>query len=889
MRMHTFRVPLAFVAELVLAVACLTCSSHRAALKTALKTRRASSSKPSSLQKVHESPTSSSDKKVAVTRALERMPLYFIENRGQLDPSVAYSVQGRDTTLYFTTEGMTLVRTDRRRGGSGSKGRLETASFGRDRIPAPDAGRWTVKLDFVGANRKPRIEAKDPTPAVVSYFHGRKENWKTGLATYGSIVYSDLWPGIDLIYSGTATRLKYTFLVKPGADPAQVRLAYRGVRGIRLNEAGQLEVDSPAGGLRDDKPYAYQEVDGRRIEVKAAYSLDRTSGSAPHRYGFALGSYDRDKPLVLDPAVLVYCGYIGGNDTDTGHGIAVDSLGNAYITGQTNSTQATFPVTVGPDLTRNNGLEAFVAKVNAAGTALVYCGYIGGIGTETGYGIAVDGSGNAYVTGYTASDEATFPVTVGPDLTFNGGNDAFVAKVNAAGTALVYCGYIGGSGGDTGYAIAVDSSGSAYVTGQTFSTEATFPVTVGRDLTYNGQGDAFVAKVNAGGTALVYCGYIGGGFADIAYGIAVDSSFNAYVTGQTISPQATFPVTVGPDLTFNGGTFDAFVAKVNAAGTALVYCGYIGGNGNEQGNGIAVDTLGNAYVTGNTSSTEFDFPVTVGPDLTYNGLGDAFVAKVNAAGTALVYCGYIGGSSDDSGYGIAVDGFNNAYVTGQTNSSEATFPVTIGPDLTYNGGAEDAFVAKVNPAGTALVYCGYIGGFSNETGLGIAVDASGNAYITGATASDQNTFPVTVGPDLTYNGFVDFDAFVAKITVGGSFFTISPCRVVDTRNPPGPYGGPALAANADRTFVIATQCGIPSSAGAVSFNFTVTQPAAPGNLRIVPAGVGLPLVSVMNWNAGQTRANNATVSLGPSGDIVAHVDQTSGAVHLIIDVNGYFQ
>ena len=221
-------------------------------------------------------------------------------------------------------------------------------------------------------------------------------------------------------------------------------------------------------------------------------------------------------------------------------------------------------------------------------------------------------------------------------------------------------------------------------------------MTVGPDLNFNsiGLSDAFVAKVNAGGTALAYCGYIGGGDDDFGNAIAVDSSGNAYVTGYTYSTQATFPETGGPDLTSNGLS-DAFVAKVNAAGTALVYCGYIGGSNDDFGNGIAVDGSGNAYVTGITASTQATFPVTVGPDLTSNGFDDAFVAKVNAAGTALVYCGYIGGSNVDQGNGIAVDGTGNAYVTGITASTQATFPVTVGPDLTYNGGGVDAFVVKI--------------------------------------------------------------------------------------------------------------------------------------------------------------------------------------------------
>src|SRR6266508_4014381 len=722
-----------------------------------------------------ESASLTLESRVAATRALKHMPLYFIENRGQLDSRVAFYVQGKDTTLYFTAEGMTLALTEQERGEE--KGRLERGALGRDRRVPQARSRRVVKLDFVGANPRPKILGGDPTPTVVSYFKGRREEWKAGLPTYASITYADLWPGIDLVYSGTADRLKYSFLVKPGADPGQVRLAYRGASAVRVNGAGQLEIETPGGVLQDDRPYAYQEIEGRRVAVDASYSLDRASGGAPHRYGFAVQPYDRTRPLVLDPAVLVYAGYIGGGDDDEAYGIAVDGSGNTFVTGLTASTETTFPVTAGPDLTQNGGQDAFVAKVNAAGTALVYCGYIGGSDDDRGLGIAVDGSGNAYVTGRTLSTETSFPVTVGPDLTHNGGGaDAFVAKVNAAGTALVYCGYIGGDDDDVGSGIAVDGSGNAYVTGRALSTEASFPVTVGPDLTHNGDGsDAFVAKVNAAGTALAYCGYIGGDGDDVGSGIAVDGSGNAYVTGFADSTEATFPVTVGPDLTYSGGLYDAFVAKVNAAGTALAYCGYIGGDGGDVSHGIAVDGSGNAYVTGDTSSTQATFPVTAGPDLIYNDGGDAFVAKVNAAGTALAYCGYIGGSGGDVGVGIAVDSSGNAYVTGATASTQDTFPVTDGPDMTYNGGTVygDAFAAKVNAAGTGLAYCGYIGGSGDDYGRGIRVDSSGDAYIMGLTASTQTSFPVAVGPDLIYNGG-SHDAFVAKIAAPPSGGTSTP-------------------------------------------------------------------------------------------------------------------
>jgi len=562
--------------------------------------------------------------------AYGKLPLYFVENRGQADPRVAYYIQGRDTSVYFTSRGLTFALSGGRAAQPVAVPRLQPASWTAWERPRPSptaAQRWAVKLDFLGANPDVQPVGVERTPAVISYFKGRPEQWKTGLPTYSRVLYADLWPGIDLVYSGTVDRLKYEFVLKPGATPEQIGLAYRGADSVVVNEAGQLEVSTPAGGFHDEKPYAYQEVGGQRRQVAAAYTLRGAS-----EYGFQVGAYDASRPLVLDPAVLVYAGYIGGSGDDFGHGIAVDGSRNAYVTGQTTSAEATFPETVGPDLTFNGVSDAFVAKVNAAGTALVYAGYIGGSGDDAGFGIAVDGSGNAYVTGRTFSDEATFPVTVGPDLTFNGADvDAFVAKVNAAGTALVYAGYIGGSGNDSGYGIAVDGSGNAYVTGRTTSFEATFPVTVGPDLIYNGgpEGDAFVAKVNAAGTALVYAGYIGGSASDAGYGIAVDRSGNAYVTGGTSSSEATFPETVGPDLIYTGGgEGDAFVAKVNAAGTALVYAGYIGGSGVDLGFGIALDGSGNAYVTGQTSSTEATFPEIVGPDLTINGGIEAFVAKI---------------------------------------------------------------------------------------------------------------------------------------------------------------------------------------------------------------------------------------------------------------------
>ena len=370
---------------------------------------------------------------------LGQLPLYFIENRGQMDEEVAYYVQGRDTSLYFTSTGLTFALTaGPEKEGTGEPAHAEERSA-RLRAEADEivpVQRWVVKLDFVGGNQDVGPVGRDQTEAVISYFKGRPDQWRAGLPTYSRLVYPDLWPGIDLVYSGRANELKYEFMVRPGADPGRIRLAYRGATAVTLDADGGLEVETPLGGIRDAAPVVYQEIGGQRVMVDAAYHL-AAGNDGGAEYGFQLGRYDLTQPLIIDPVVIAYCGYIGGSGDDHGYRIAVDGAGNAYVAGGTYSSEASFPVTVGPDLTHNGGGDAFVAKVGADGTGLVYCGYIGGSDWDQGYDIAVDGAGNAYVAGGTHSSEASFPVTLGPDLTHNGGGDAFVAKVRVVETSYL--------------------------------------------------------------------------------------------------------------------------------------------------------------------------------------------------------------------------------------------------------------------------------------------------------------------------------------------------------------------------------------------------------------------------------------------------------------------
>ncbi len=682
----------------------------------------------------------------AVAGEVRQLPLSFVENQGQVDDPVSYYVQGQDTSLYFTPDGVTFAVT-----GDGASG--SAANQTRER--------WAVTLEFVGAD--PVVPVGDELAAgVVSYFGGPGGS-HTGLATYSSIAYRDLWPGIDLVYSGTGSALEYDFIVHPGADPSQIRLAYRGATDVALDADGQIQVSTPVGGFTEQRPFSYQEIDGEQVEVPSAFALEHGAEAGTATFGIPVGAYDTSEVLVIDPVVLVYAGFIGGAGQDVGADIAVDSEGNAYVTGFTGSTEDTFPVTAGPDVTHNGdpgASNAFVAKVAADGSGLVYAGYIEG--TTFGHGIAVDTAGAAYVTGYTSSPD--LPAVGGLDPTYNGGGDAFVVKVDPSGTGLAYAGYLGGTGYDAGTGIAVDAAGDAFVSGSTTSTEATFPVIGGPDLTFNGSYDAFVAEVNPAGSGLVYAGYIGGAAFDSANDITLDTAGNAYVAGGTNSTEATFPVMVGPDLTYNesgrrpgSGGDDAFVAKVNAGGATLAYAGYIGGSSGDVAYGIDVDDTGAAYVVGITGSRQSSFPVTrPSPDRTYNGfLEDGFIVKVDPPGSQLVYAGYIGSDSAEVARDVAVDSAGAAYVTGQIGIT-TRFPTDGGFDSTHNG-ASDAFVVKVRPDGTGFEWGTFLGGPGSEGGAGIDLDGTGGVYIVGTT---DGGLPTMTGPDLSDNG--DTDAFVAK-------------------------------------------------------------------------------------------------------------------------------
>ena len=652
---------------------------------------------------------------------LNAAPALFAANLGQWqDPSIRYAFQGAGGAVAHTEGGPVFLLSQPGQAADGTS-LVHTVSF---------------SVTFEGAENVSPV-GRDPSGAVYNYYVGDPSTWRTRVPTFETVAYLDLWSGIDLLTWGRRDGLKYEFHVAPGADPGQIRLHYQGIENLWIDEGGALHVVTPLGEVVDDAPFIYQDIGGQRVQVAGAFRLLDAS-----TVSFAItGSYDLGAELVIDPAIA-WSSYLGGDGDDFGIGVAVDTSGNALLTGTTATPPPQFPTTGGFDTTLGGTSDAFITKVSGTGS-LLWSTYLGGSGTEAGYGISVDGLGNAFVAGRTTS--SNFPTTGGFDTSLGGTEDAFITKVSGAG-ALLWSSYLGGSGKDNASSIATDGSGDVFVVGYTESSN--FPTTGGFDTALNGTSDAFVTKVSGAG-ALLWSSYLGGAGSEGANRVAANAG-NAYIVGSTTSSD--FPTTGGFD-TALGGLKDAFVAKVTGGGS-LAWSSYLGGSGLDDGYGIAVDSSGDAFVTGETASS--DFPTAGGFQATYGGgTADGFVAKISSSGS-LLWSSYLGGSGYDYGDSIAVDGSGDAYVTGETGSTN--FPTSGGFDTSL-GGTQDAFVAKVSAAG-ALVWSSYLGGSAGDVGWGIAVDGSGNLFVTGYTTSTN--FPTSGGFDTTQGGLAD--VFVTKVS-----------------------------------------------------------------------------------------------------------------------------
>jgi hypothetical protein len=652
-----------------------------------------------------------------------KIPLTFISNQGQMDPSVKFHSRGSGYGLFFSANEITLTL---------NRG-LNNAA---------------IQVQLLDSNPSSKMKGLNELPGKANYFVGNDPNkWHARIPMFTKVRASSVYPGIDLVYYGNQRQLEYDFIVAPGADAKAIKLGFKGSERIEIDSKGDLLIFIPGGRAIERKPFVYQEAGGLKNIIAGRWVLQ-----GKNRASFEIGKYDGRKPLVIDP-ILSYSTYLGGVSGDYGIGIAVDASGAAYMTGR---TFGSFPAVNAFQPIHGSAGDVFVSKLNVEGTALVYSTYLGGNSDdEEGFGIAVDSSGAAYVTGYTSS--SNFPIANPLQANKAGGRDAFITKLNAEGSALIYSTYLGGSGEDVSNDIAVDASGQVYLAGYTRS--GNFPLVYPIQTDGDGKGNAFVSKLNAGGSALIYSTYIGGlngNDGDGGLAIAIDNEGSAYIAGY--SGSSDFPTTANAFQSANRGSRDAVVFKLNPSGTALVYSTYLGGSGVDLGAyDIAVDDSGAAYVTGETWSS--DFPMANALQSNHGvGQEDGFVSKLSSDGSTLVYSTYLWGSKPEVGKGIAVDASGNAYITGYTNSPE--FSVVNAVQPSYGGDPYDAFIAELNTEGSALVYSTYLGGSGDDRALSIALDSFDNAYVAGFTTSSN----FYIANPIQAENAGESDAFIAKLS-----------------------------------------------------------------------------------------------------------------------------
>lgn len=729
----------------------------------------------------------------AALRASEvygKLPISFESNQGQLDNSVKFFSHGNGYGLYLSAAEATFILSKVRHppataGGADSKPRHPLASVsGSDSKPTS-----VMSMKLADANPNAEVEGLDRLGGVSNYFIGNDPaQWRANIPNYGRVRVRAVYPGIDIIYYGHGRQLEYDLVVAPGADLNAIRLEFRGARKLRLSPQGDILLKSHGGDILMRSPNVYQEVDGQKIPVRGAFVR-----VGKKQIGFRVEGYDPSKPLTIDPTLtLAYSTLLGGSNTDFGVSIAVDSAGNAYVTGKTYSTnfplQNAFQSTMSG--TSVEAYDAFVSKLSADGSSLIYSTYLGGSdNNEDCDGIAVDSAGNAYVMGVTMSNN--FPTTANAlQPTSVQGNfirQVFVSKLSASGSSLLYSTYLSTTnstelpkGG-----IAVDAFGNAYVTGTTDS--PSFPVKNAFQSAFvNGGDSAFITKLDttaSGADSLVYSSYLGGatGFPSDSEGnsVAVDANGNAYIAGITEDPNFPTRNAFQPAISPPGSghqTLDAFLTKINtnASGNdSLLYSTFLGGSDHEREAYVAADQAGNVYITGKTFSTNFPTKNPFQPTNTSPN-NSAFVTKLDTTASganSLVYSTYLGGSGGNSANSIAVDSNGDVYIAGIGDIPQVN-PLPVAPADRFS------FLAKLNSDGSDLIYSTFFWGVIND----LALDSAKNAYVTGIQIEDGTNFPTTPGAFQTQPA--GEDAFISKLSfteaTGLTISSITPNRGGDT-------------------------------------------------------------------------------------------------------------
>jgi len=750
--------------------------------------------------------------RISQTISLGKLPLYFIANRGQVDSQARYYAKASRYTLWLTPEGLvfdSLRAEDKAKEpvpdhGGPLPGQQPLERHHRPpqthhhspiaTHPAADTKfqRDVSRLLFLGANPKPVMQAIDEQELKVNYFKGNDPaKWQGNVPTFKAVLYQDLYPHIDLKVYGIEREVEYDWIIRPGSDPGQIRFAYKNVKSTRIDAEGNLVIETAFGEIRHQKPASYQEEASFNSHVGAQHAVPgdqsyrkepglekripidaKFQQTGPDTFGFTIEKYDKTRPLIIDPLIILYSTYLGGGGEDFGSCVAVDSSENIYVTGFTCSDD--FP-NHNQYQENQGGCDVFITRLDTKSTGtpmLLYSTFLGGENRDEGRGIAVDNRGNVYVTGYTAS--RNFP-TLHQYQGFQGGGDVFVTRLDtnlASSSGLIYSTYLGGKYYEYGRIIAVDNDRNVYVTGYTASDD--FPTRNPYQGEYGGgYYDAFVTRLDTnlnGDFSLIYSTYLGGSSLDRAVSISSDSRKNAYVAG--ITESINFPTLSPCQRHYGGGESDAFITRLdtNLSGiSSFRYSTYIGGNKYDYINSIVVDDSENVYVTGDTDSS--DFPIFHAYQEDFGGMcTDAFVTRVdtNRSGIeSLMYSTFLGGIDDDYGSGIAVDDRENVYVTGNTWGND--FPTLNPYQEHFGGGWCDVFVTRLDTNLTAeesLIYSTYLGGEDVDKGEGIVLDRNGNVYVTGFTWSTN--FP-TMNPYQEHQGgedvFVTKFSFMTKPTV----------------------------------------------------------------------------------------------------------------------------
>ena len=692
----------------------------------------------------------------AVSGGVSADQMVFEPNRGQAAVATEFLSRGGGYTLHLRPGEAVWV--------------LSSASAAVPPVPVevphvPEASN-ELSMRLVGGNLEAEIVGVEPLVGHSNYLFGNDPGgWISGVPHFAAVSYRDAYPGVNLVFYGTGGQLEYDFIVEAGRDPAGIRFEIDGAEVVSIDKAGNLVLQVGTREILQSAPRAYQAesrlapvprgsgleglawegMERREVEVRFVLYEDEESGPS---VGFEVGAYDAGLPLVIDPAVG-FSTFLGGSDAEEMPHVAVDRQANVYVAGTTSSIDfPRVPTGSESDLSDEVGPNAFVTKLSTNGATILYSTYFGGSGTDRANGIVVDSEGNAYLTGQT--DSADFPTQSPLQAELNGPTDAFVAKLSADGAGLLYSTFFGGGGTEAGMGLAIDSQGSVYLTGQTSS--ADLPTLSAVQDSLGGASDGFASKFSPAGDALVYSTYLGGAVAnDGGLSIAVDEAGGAYVTGITESED--FPLVNAIQPAFGGGGTDAFVSKLDEAGAALSYSTYLGGSGAEAGLSIVVDGAGQAYLAGQTTSA--DFPTYRSLQTAMLASPDAFLAKLVATGEGLVYSTYVGGSGADVAAGVAVDQSGNVHLVGMTTSADFPLADALQPQL---GGGADAFILRLDDLGSQLSYSTYLGGAGNDAGVGVALDGAGNALVTGQTGSPD--FPLLNATQAAHGGVQD--AFVAR-------------------------------------------------------------------------------------------------------------------------------